>query len=134
MTTQTQPGTLPSRAAIDDALTRVMDPCSIFNRTDLSITDMGLIREVVISDNTVHVRLLLTDPACLYYFQMAQEIEERLMALDGVEQVTVESTSDKLWSETRMTPEAQIKLTALRTERLARLDAMRAEVEQTRQS
>ena len=133
MTTKTDPHALPSKAAIDKALTQVMDPCSIFNRTDLSITDMGLIREVIVSGNAVHVRLLLTDPACLYYFQMAQEIEERLMALDGVKHVTVESTSDKLWSETRMTEEAQSKLTTLRTERLARLDAMRAELEQSRQ-
>ncbi len=105
---------------IDAALGQVLDPCSIFNRTDLSIAQMGLIRDVRVDDRTAHVRLLLTDPACIYYFQMAQEIEERLTALPEIDRVTVESTSDQLWTEDRMDPAAR---KALVDDRVARLKA-----------
>lgn len=99
-----------SEAAIRERLAEVMDPCSVFNRTHLSITEMGLVRDVRIEGSHIHVSLLLTDPSCLFFFQMGQDIEARLMELEGVESVKVESTSDRWWSEDRMSPEARARL------------------------
>ncbi len=114
---------------VRERLAEVMDPCSVFNRTHLSITDMGLVRDVRIEQGHVHVSLLLTDPSCLFFFQMGQDIEARLLELDGVESVKVESTSDRWWSEDRMTPEARQRLDAGRERKWQVLRDMRKAME-----
>mgnify|MGYP000168034629 CR=1 FL=1 len=109
---------MPDERDVLDALNGILDPCSVFNRTNLTITEMGLIRDVRIDGGKAHVRLILTDPSCLFYFQMAQEIEARLVALPGIEEVSVESTSDQWWSEERMLPDARSRLTEQRERRM----------------
>jgi metal-sulfur cluster biosynthetic enzyme len=56
------------------ALARIIDPCSRFNGTCLDLVEMGLVREVLIDGGTVHVRLLLTDPSCVFTFEIIREI------------------------------------------------------------
>ena len=111
---------------IYNALSGVLDPCSEFNGTRLNIVEMGLVRDISVTDDHVHVRLLLTDPACLYYFQMAHGIEEALMALDNLRKVTVESTFDIWWSEDRMSEDASTRLKVLRSQREQEMLSTRA--------
>ncbi|PLW83300.1 aromatic ring hydroxylase [Kineobactrum sediminis] len=103
--------------AIYKALADTLDPCSEFNGTRLNIVEMGLVRDICLTDGHAHVRLLLTDPACLFYFQIVHGIEESLMSLDFVQKVTVESTFDIWWSEDRMSEDASARLRALRSQR-----------------
>lgn len=122
---------MPTESDVLSALSDIMDPCSVFNRTNLTIAEMGLIRDVSVADRKVHVRLILTDPSCLFYFQIAQEIEARLKALPGIEEVSVESTANEWWSEERMRPEARRRLADLRERRMQFVrDARRALQEQ----
>jgi metal-sulfur cluster biosynthetic enzyme len=97
-------------ALIYDALKRVYDPCSVLNGTHLNIVEMGLIREVQQHGNTLQVRLLLTDPSCIYTFEIARMVKEELLLLPGVQNVEVESTSDTLWTQERMLPETRERL------------------------
>src|SRR4051794_37626625 len=92
------------------ALERVFDTCSVFNRTNLNIVEMGLVRGVEREGDLVKVRLLLSDPMCVYFFEIVQRIEEELKALPGVERVEVENTTDELWTPDRIAPAAQQRL------------------------
>jgi metal-sulfur cluster biosynthetic enzyme len=76
---------MATREQIFEALSSVYDTCSVFNGTRLDIVEMGLVHDVEQDEGTVHVRLLLTDPMCLYLFEMRSQIIEVLTALPGVE-------------------------------------------------
>ena len=112
MTTQEQ---------IFQALGSVYDTCSVFNGTRLDIVEMGLVHDVEQDEGKVRVRLLLTDPMCLYLFEMRSQIIDVLSALPGVESVEVEPVSGKLWWPERMAPEARDRLERRRRARLAQL-------------
>jgi metal-sulfur cluster biosynthetic enzyme len=112
---------MATRAQIYEALSTVYDTCSIFNRTRLDIVEMGLVHDVEQEDGTIRVRLLLTDPMCLYLFEMRSQIIEALQRLPGVKCVEVEPVAGKLWWPERMAPEARERLERLRRARRERL-------------
>jgi metal-sulfur cluster biosynthetic enzyme len=103
------------------ALATVFDTCSVFNGTRLNVVEMGLVHDVQREGTTVRVRLLLTDPMCLYLFEMRSQIIEALSELPGVEVVEVEPVAGKLWWPDRMAPEARERLETFRRERLKKL-------------
>jgi metal-sulfur cluster biosynthetic enzyme len=74
---------MATQAQIYDALSTVYDTCSLFNGTNLNIVEMGLVHDVEQEGSTVRVRLLLTDPMCLYQFEMRAQIIEALTAPSG---------------------------------------------------
>jgi metal-sulfur cluster biosynthetic enzyme len=108
-------------AAVYRALEGVYDTCSLFNRTDLNIVEMGLVQGVEHDGRRVRVTLQLTDPLCLYFFEIGQRIREVLAALPGIEEVEVATTPDALWTPDRLAPAAAARLARLRAVRLARL-------------
>jgi metal-sulfur cluster biosynthetic enzyme len=110
-----------TRARIYDALSTVYDTCSLFNGTNLNIVEMGLVHDVEQEGSTIRVRLLLTDPMCLYQFEMRAQIVEALGALPGVDAVHVEPVAGKLWWPERMANDARARLERVRLARLERL-------------
>jgi metal-sulfur cluster biosynthetic enzyme len=110
-----------TREEIYDALSTVYDTCSIFNGTHLDIVEMGLVHDVEQEGGSVRVRLLLTDPMCLYLFEMRAQIIDAVSALPGVDAVEVEPVAGKLWWPERMTPAARERLERVRRARLERL-------------
>jgi metal-sulfur cluster biosynthetic enzyme len=110
-------GVMANRAQIYEQLATVYDTCSLFNGTNLNIVEMGLVDEVEQEDASVRIRLLLTDPICLYQFEMRAQIVEKLTALPGIDDVHVEPVAGKLWWPERMAPEARERLEALRQAR-----------------
>lgn len=111
----------PLREQIYEALSTVYDTCSVFNGTRLDIVEMGLVHDVEQHGGTVRVRLLLTDPMCLYLFEMRSQIIDALSAVPGVDAVEVEPVAGKLWWPERMTPAARERLERFRAARLERL-------------
>lgn len=103
------------------ALATVHDTCSVFNGTNLDIVEMGLVHDVEQNGGTVRIRLLLTDPMCLYLFEMRSQIIAALEPLPGVEAVEVTPVAGKLWWPERMTPTARERLDRLRAARQRRL-------------
>ena len=71
---------------------------------------MGLVHDVEQDGGTVRVRLLLTDPMCLYLFEMRSQIMSALDALPGIEAVEVAPVAGKLWWPERMSPAARDRL------------------------
>ena len=112
---------MATRDQIYAALATVYDTCSLFNGTRLDIVEMGLVHDVEQEGSTVRVRLLLTDPMCLYLFEMRSQIIEALSGLPGVDTVEVEPVAGKLWWPERMAPEARERLETLRRQRLEKL-------------
>lgn len=110
---------MSDETAVRQALERVKDTCSVFNRTNLSIVDMGLVEAVRVDGSRVTVRLLLTDPMCSFFFEMGQRIREELFTLGGVDDVHVESSADELWTPERITPAGRERLEQFRADRLA---------------
>lgn len=111
----------PTRKEIYEALSTVYDTCSVFNGANLDIVEMGLVHDVEQEGGSVRVRLLLTDPMCLYQFEMRAQIIEVLSALPGVDEVAVEPVAGKLWWPERMTPAARGRLERRRRARLEHL-------------
>ena len=112
-----------TREQIYEHLATVYDTCSVFNGTNLNIVEMGLVDDVEQDGGSVRVRLLLTDPICLYQFEMRAQIIEKLNALPGIEHVDVEPVAGKLWWPERMAPAARVRLEELRRRRLEQLSA-----------
>ena len=108
---------MATEAQIYDALSTVYDTCSLFNGTNLNIVEMGLVQE----GSTIRVRLLLTDPMCLYQFEMRAQIIEALTALPAVDAVHVEPIAGELWWPERMTHDARARLERVRLARRKRL-------------
>jgi metal-sulfur cluster biosynthetic enzyme len=112
---------MATRSQIYRALATVHDTCSVFNGTNLDIVEMGLVHEVEQEGGTIRVRLLLTDPMCLYLFEMRAQIMAALEPLPGVEGVEVEPVAGKLWWPERMSPAARDRLERLRAARRERI-------------
>jgi metal-sulfur cluster biosynthetic enzyme len=112
---------MATREQIYDALSTVYDTCSVFNGTNLDIVEMGLVHDVEQEGHSVRVRLLLSDPMCVYLFEMRSQIINALEALPGVEAVAVEPVAGELWWPERMTPSARDRLEHVRQARLRQL-------------
>jgi metal-sulfur cluster biosynthetic enzyme len=112
---------MATRSEIYDALGTVHDTCSLFNGTNLDIVEMGLVHDVEQEGRKVRVRLLLTDPMCLYVFEMRAQIVDALKALPDIDAVEVEPVAGKLWWPERMAPAARERLERRRQARLQQL-------------
>ena len=112
---------MPTREQIYAQLATVYDTCSVFNGSNLNIVEMGLVDDVQQDGGSVRVRLLLTDPICLYQFEMRAQIIEKLTALPGIGDVHVEPVAGRLWWPERMEPTARARLDELRRRRLEQI-------------
>lgn len=92
------------RAAIEAAIGKVDDPCSIAARAPMSVRDMGLVRGwYVEEDGTVVITVSPTAPSCILMSSIADGIEARVREIDGVDSVHVEVDTSTVWSTELMT-------------------------------
>lgn len=104
--TSRRPSTNERRVeAVRDALRPVKDP-----ELGLGIVDLGLIYGIAIQDGTATIRLTLTTPGCPLDEYFRKQIIERVQALEGIEDVTVELTFDPPWGPDRMDPTVRAAL------------------------
>jgi ATP-binding protein involved in chromosome partitioning len=78
---------LVSESQIRAALEKVMDP-----ELHKSLIELGMVRQVRIEDNRVHVTLALTTLACPLKDQIVGDVKATVGALDTVDDVAVELT------------------------------------------
>lgn len=88
----------------------VQDPCSLYNGTNLSIVDMGMVRDVKRRGGRVEVSLLLTEPTCIYFFEISRQIKEKVLAMPGISEVDVTSVTGVLWTAELMADGARERL------------------------
>jgi metal-sulfur cluster biosynthetic enzyme len=100
--------TLVGMATVDevtDALREVIDP-----ELGLDFVELGLIYEVAVDDGSVQVTYTLTSPGCPIGPQVAEQIEEFVMEVDGVNDVQSTMTFTPPWTPELMSEDAKFAL------------------------
>ena len=98
--------TLPLKEDIIEALRNVYDP-----EIPVNIYELGLIYEVnVNNDLDIEIIMSLTSPFCPAAQSMPAEIKEKLLTIEGVNNVEVKITFDPPWSQDLMSESAKLQL------------------------
>ena len=76
----------------------------------VNIVDLGLIYDVEVQDDKVAVKMTLTAPGCGMGTMIAADAKEKIMALDGINDATVDLVWDPPWNPSMIKDEAKQKL------------------------
>jgi FeS assembly SUF system protein len=97
---------LSLRDKIEDTLRTVHDP-----EIPVNIMELGLVYEIKILDgNKVKITMTLTAPACPVAGDIIMEVETKVRAIKGVNDVHVHLTFDPPWTRDMMSEEARLEL------------------------
>lgn len=89
-----------------DAIKTVYDP-----EIPVNVFDLGLIYEINIYPvNNVYVQMTLTSPSCPSAQEIPLDVETKVKAIEGVNEVTVELTFDPPYHQDMMTDAAKLEL------------------------
>jgi FeS assembly SUF system protein len=113
MSEQTTPTDQPTTVSIPDlqdkvlaAIKTVYDP-----EIPVDIYELGLIYEMSIFPvNNVYVLMTLTSPSCPSAEVIPGEVEQKLKAIEGINEVKVEITFDPPYSQEMMSEAAKLEL------------------------
>ncbi len=89
---------------VRDALREVLDP-----EYPISLVDLGLIRGIEVEGSRVHIKLTYTCMGCPAMDMIQEDVRERLLEMNGVDEVDIEVVWD-LWSRRDITPLGKKKL------------------------
>ena len=99
-------GKTPIIENIIEVLKTVYDP-----EIPVNVYDLGLIYTVdVDEDKTAQVVMTLTAPGCPVADMLVQDVYERTLSVEGVEEVNVELTFEPPWDKSMMSEEAKLEL------------------------
>jgi metal-sulfur cluster biosynthetic enzyme len=73
----------------------------------LNIVDLGLVYGVSIEDKQANVKMTLTSPGCHLGGQIAGDVQEKILALDEIEEANVELVWDPPWHQSMISPEGR---------------------------
>jgi FeS assembly SUF system protein len=91
---------------VTEALRTVYDP-----EIPVNIFELGLIYKIDIDDDrNVEIDMTLTSPACPVAGILPDEVREKVQAVDGVRDASVNLVWDPPWNPSMMTEEAQLEL------------------------
>ncbi|MBC8034056.1 MAG: DUF59 domain-containing protein [Chitinophagaceae bacterium] len=94
------------RDQIEDALRTVHDP-----EIPVNIFELGLVYSIQVKDNNdVQITMTLTAPACPVAGEIIMEVETKVKAIEGVNDVHVHLTFDPTWTREMMSDEAKLEL------------------------
>lgn len=105
-TTATEPITQDLRDKVVAAIKSVYDP-----EIPVDIYELGLIYEInVYPINNVFVLMTLTSPSCPSAEAIPGEVEQKIKAIEGINDVKVEITFDPPYSQDMMSEAAKLEL------------------------
>ena len=81
------------------ALRKVKDP-----ELGLNIVDLGLVYEIIVDENNVHIDMTLTSPGCPAGPQIMTDVERVVQALSGVGDVELNLVWSPYWTPDRIEP------------------------------
>jgi metal-sulfur cluster biosynthetic enzyme len=100
---QQSPSASPGDALTADqvklALRKVKDP-----ELGLNIIDLGLVYDIAVDENNVHVDMTLTSPGCPAGPQIMTDAERVLQSLPGVGDVEINLVWSPFWTPDRIEP------------------------------
>jgi metal-sulfur cluster biosynthetic enzyme len=76
----------------------------------LNIVDLGLVYSVAVIGGQANVKMTLTSPGCHLGGQIAGNVQERLLALDAIEEANVELVWDPPWHQSMISTEGRKSL------------------------
>lgn len=97
---------LQKETNIVQAIRNIYDP-----EIPVNIYDLGLIYEIdVKEDGTANITMTLTAPACPAADFILEEVNEKVLEVDGITAVNVELTFEPAWDKDLMSEEAKLEL------------------------
>ena len=93
---------MPTQEEVYEVLRTCYDP-----EIPINIVDLGLIYDVGVEDDAVHVKMTLTAPGCGMAGMIAGDAQEKLRSLVGVRDASVEVVWDPPWNPTMISPEGR---------------------------
>ena len=110
------------QAAIQQALTRVFDPCSVAANAPLNVLEMGLITSCELDDDgVVRIAVSATSPSCVLIGSIMKGVVDEVSAVEGISEVDASLDTETFWTPELMTEEGRAKLDARRQGSLARV-------------
>jgi metal-sulfur cluster biosynthetic enzyme len=88
-----------------EALRKVDDP-----ELGINIVDLGLVYEVDVRDDTVHIEYTLTTMGCPIGPLIEQQIKQLIEPIEGIERVDAEMVLTPPWTPDKMSEEAKAAL------------------------
>ena len=100
----------PDPEAIWDQLKKVFDPEIPVNIVDLGLVYSMEVEQIPAEGYRVNVSMTLTAPGCGMGPMLAQDVQNKLLNLEGVDDVAVELVWDPPWNQGMMTEQAKLQL------------------------
>jgi metal-sulfur cluster biosynthetic enzyme len=94
-----------TKEQVYEALQECYDP-----EIPVNIVDLGLVYDVEVNNDTVMVKMTLTAPGCGMGTMIASDARNRILALDGVGDATVDLVWDPPWNPSMIKEEAKQRL------------------------
>jgi metal-sulfur cluster biosynthetic enzyme len=94
-----------TKEQVYEALQECYDP-----EIPVNIVDLGLVYDVEIDGAKVGVKMTLTAPGCGMGTMIAADAKQRIMALEGVEDASVDLVWDPPWNPSMINEEAKQRL------------------------
>ncbi|MGO8701346.1 MAG: metal-sulfur cluster assembly factor [Limisphaerales bacterium] len=76
----------------------------------LNIVDLGLVYSVTVNGTQAYVKMTLTSPGCHLGGQIAGDVQERILALDPIEEANVELVWDPPWHQSMISAQGRKSL------------------------
>lgn len=102
-------GSSSQRAALEQQVWGELRQC-YDPEIPLNIVDLGLVYSVSLNGGQANVKMTLTSPGCHLGGQIAGNVQERLLALDAIEEANVELVWDPPWHQSMISPEGRKSL------------------------
>jgi metal-sulfur cluster biosynthetic enzyme len=96
---------MATKEQVYEALHECYDP-----EIPVNIVDLGLVYDVEVKDEQVAVKMTLTAPGCGMGAMIANDARQRILALDGVVEATVDLVWDPPWQPSMISETARQKL------------------------
>lgn len=88
-----------------DQLRHCFDP-----EIPLNVVDLGLIYDVAVDQGKINVKMTLTAPGCHLGGQIAADVQDKLLALEGAEEANVELVWDPPWHQSMISADGRRRL------------------------
>jgi metal-sulfur cluster biosynthetic enzyme len=103
--TETNGGGPVTKESVLEALKEVIDP-----ELGINIVDLGLVYDVTIEPDTVHIVYTLTTMGCPIGPMIEQQMQQLLSGVEGVDKVEAEMVLRPAWTPEMMSEEAKAAL------------------------
>ncbi len=93
---------MPTEEEVTAVLKKCYDP-----EIPINLVDLGLIYDVDLKGDKVHVKMTLTAPGCPMHTTISEDVKRKLLTLDGVTEAEVEVVWEPPWTPELMSETAK---------------------------